>query len=154
MTDEKKITMTADSGESVDFYVLEETRIGGTDYLLVTDEMDEEDGECYILKDLSGAEDDQAVYEFVENDEELDCDVIAIFEADSRQYIALLPVTADEDSDDGQIFLYRLIDNGEDEEPGLENIADDDEFERASEAFNDWMDAQDFGDIDLDDIEP
>ncbi|HJA70511.1 MAG TPA: DUF1292 domain-containing protein [Candidatus Lachnoclostridium stercoravium] len=72
MTDEKKITMTADSGESVDFYVLEETRIGGTDYLLVTDEMDEEDGECYILKDLSGAEDDQAVYEFVENDEELD----------------------------------------------------------------------------------
>ena len=72
MTDEKKITMTADSGESVDFYVLEETRIGGIDYLLVTDEMDEEDGECYILKDLSGAEDDQAVYEFVENDEELD----------------------------------------------------------------------------------
>ncbi len=90
----------------------------------------------------------------LENDEELDCDVIAIFETDSRQYIALLPVTADEDSDDGQIFLYRLIDNGEDEEPGLENIADDDEFERASEAFNDWMDAQDFGDIDLDDIEP
>lgn len=90
----------------------------------------------------------------LENDEELDCDVIAIFEADSRQYIALLPVTADEDSGDGQIFLYRLIDNGEDEEPGLENIADDDEFERASEAFNDWMDAQDFGDIDLDDIEP
>ncbi len=72
MTDEKKITMTADSGESVDFYVLEETRIGGIDYLLVTDEMDDEDGECYILKDLSGAEDDQAVYEFVENDEELD----------------------------------------------------------------------------------
>ena len=90
----------------------------------------------------------------LENDEELDCDVIAIFETDSHQYIALLPVTADEDSDDGQIFLYRLIDNGEDEEPGLENIADDDEFERASEAFNDWMDAQDFGDIDLDDIEP
>ena len=72
MTDEKKITMTADSGESVDFYVLEETRIGGADYLLVTDEMDDEDGECYILKDLSGAEDDQAVYEFVENDEGLD----------------------------------------------------------------------------------
>ena len=46
MTDENKITMTADSGESVDFYVLEETRIGGTDYLLVTNEMDDEDGEC------------------------------------------------------------------------------------------------------------
>ena len=31
------ITMITDSGESVDFYVLEETRIHGKDYLLVTD---------------------------------------------------------------------------------------------------------------------
>lgn len=89
----------------------------------------------------------------LDNDEELDCDVVAIFEADSRQYIALLPSNADEESEDGQIFLYRLIDNGENEEPGLENIEEDEEFERASEAFNEWMDAQDFGDIDLDDID-
>jgi uncharacterized protein YrzB (UPF0473 family) len=89
----------------------------------------------------------------LENDEELECDVLTIFETDSRQYIALLPVNADEDSEDGQIYLYRLIDNGEGEEPGLENIVDDDEFERASEAFNDWMESQDFGDIDLDDID-
>lgn len=89
----------------------------------------------------------------LENDEELECDVLTIFETDSRQYIALLPVNAGEDSEDGQIYLYRLIDNGEGEEPGLENIVDDDEFERASEAFNDWMESQDFGDIDLDDID-
>ena len=37
---------------------------------------------------------------------------------------------------------------GEDEEPGLENILEDEEFERVSEAFNDWMEEQDFGDID------
>ena len=36
----------------------------------------------------------------LENDEELECDVVAIFEADSRQYIALLPASADEDSED------------------------------------------------------
>ena len=89
----------------------------------------------------------------LDNDEELECDVLTIFETDARQYIALLPVNADEDSEDGQIYLYRLIDNGEGEEPGLENIVDDDEFERASEAFNDWMESQDFGDIDLDDID-
>ena len=82
------------------------------------------------------------------------CQPIFLFlSGDSRQYIALLPVNADEDSEDGQIYLYRLIDNGEGEEPGLENIVDDDEFERASEAFNDWMESQDFGDIDLDDID-
>ena len=78
---------------------------------------------------------------------------IAIFEAEGTDYIALLPMDEDGESDDGQVYLYRFIDNGEDEEPGLENIEDDDEFERASEAFNDWMESQDFGDIDLDDIE-
>ena len=89
----------------------------------------------------------------LENDEELECAVLTIFESDGRQYIALLPLDENGDSDDGQVYLYRFIDNGEDEEPGLENILEDEEFERVSEAFNDWMEEQDFGDIDLDDVE-
>ena len=60
------------AGEAVDFFVLEETRINGMNYLLVTDSEEEEDGECYILKDVSKAEDSEAVYEFVENDDEMD----------------------------------------------------------------------------------
>ena len=87
----------------------------------------------------------------LDNDEELECDVLTIFEVDGQQHIALLP--QNNDGEDGQIYLYRLIDNGEDEEPGLENILDDEEFDRVSEAFNEWMEEQDFGDIDLDDIE-
>ena len=89
----------------------------------------------------------------LENDEELECAVLTIFEADGREYIALLPLDEEGDNDDGQVYLYRFIDNGEDEEPGLENILDDDEFDRVSEVFNEWMEEQDFGDIDLDDIE-
>lgn len=89
----------------------------------------------------------------LENDEELECAVLTIFEADGREYIALLPLDENGDNDDGQVYLYRFIDNGGDEEPGLENILEDDEFERVSEAFNEWMEEQDFGDIDLDDIE-
>lgn len=38
----------------------------------MTDSEEEEDGECYILKDVSKAEDSDAVYEFVENDDEMD----------------------------------------------------------------------------------
>ena len=79
--------------------------------------------------------------------------VLTIFGTDGREYIALLPLDENGDNDDGQVYLYRFIDNGEDEEPGLENIIEDEEFERVSEAFNDWMEEQDFGDIDLDDIE-
>lgn len=73
MEQEEKITLQTDTGESVDFYVLEETRINGMNYLMVTDAEDEdEEGECYILKDVSRAEESEAVYEFVENDDELD----------------------------------------------------------------------------------
>lgn len=73
VTQEEKITLQTEDGESVDFYVLEETRINGMNYLMVTDSEDEEeDGECYILKDVSKAEDSDAVYEFVENEDELD----------------------------------------------------------------------------------
>ena len=89
----------------------------------------------------------------LENDEELECAVLTIFETDGREYIALLPLDENGDNDDGQVYLYRFIDNGEDEEPGLENIIEDEEFERVSEAFNDWMEEQDFSDIDLNDIE-
>ncbi|MCI9361062.1 MAG: DUF1292 domain-containing protein [Hungatella sp.] len=71
MSAEKMITLETDEGECVDFYVLEETRINGMSYLLVTDTEDE-DGECYILKDKSKAEEEEAVYEFVEDDDEID----------------------------------------------------------------------------------
>lgn len=71
MNEEKKITFETDRGEHVDFYVLEETKINGMNYLLVTDTEDG-DGECYILKDKSKAEEADALYEFVEDDGEMD----------------------------------------------------------------------------------
>ncbi|WP_124065961.1 DUF1292 domain-containing protein [Clostridium sp. E02] len=73
MNQEKIITLTTDSGENLDFYVLEETRINNRSYLLVTDSAEEEqEGECYILKDLSSQSEEEALYEFVEDDNEID----------------------------------------------------------------------------------
>ena len=86
----------------------------------------------------------------LENNEELECAVLNIFEAEEKEYIALLPLDENGDNTDGQIYLYRFIDNGEQEEPGLENIEEDEEFDRVSAVFNEWLDTQDFGDIDLD----
>lgn len=86
----------------------------------------------------------------LENNEELECAVLNIFETDEKEYIALLPLDENGDNTDGQIYLYRFIDNGEEEEPGLENIEEDEEFDRVSAVFNEWLDTQDFGDIDLD----
>lgn len=86
----------------------------------------------------------------LENNEELECAVLNIFEAEEKEYIALLPLDENGDNTDGQIYLYRFIDNGEEEEPGLESIEEDEEFDRVSAIFNEWLDTQDFGDIDLD----
>ena len=70
----EKLTFGTEDQESVDFYIIEETRVNGINYLLVTESEDEEDeeAEAYILKDTSKAEDTEAVYEFVESEEELD----------------------------------------------------------------------------------
>lgn len=70
----EKLTFVTEDQESVDFYIIEETRVIGINYLLVTESEDEEDeeAEAYILKDTSKAEDTEAVYEFVESEEELD----------------------------------------------------------------------------------
>ena len=70
----EKLTFVTEDQESVDFYIIEETRVNGINSLLVTESEDEEDeeAEAYILKDTSKAEDTEAVYEFVESEEELD----------------------------------------------------------------------------------
>ncbi|MCD8015051.1 MAG: DUF1292 domain-containing protein [Lachnospiraceae bacterium] len=61
-----------EGGETVWFSVLEETRINGISYLLVTEtEDEEEDAEVYILKDTSKDGEADALYEFVEDDGEL-----------------------------------------------------------------------------------
>lgn len=74
----EKITFCPEDEEAVDFYVLEQTRLGGVDYILVTDSEDE-DGEALILKDISAPEDTEAVYTVVDDDDEMDA-VAAIFE--------------------------------------------------------------------------
>lgn len=76
----EKITFTPDGEEKkVDFYVLEQTTIGGVNYILVTDAEEEDDGEAYILKAFPGADDHEQVYRMVEDDDELAA-VAGVFE--------------------------------------------------------------------------
>ena len=42
-----------ENGEDVTLYILEETKLNGCYYILAADS-EEEDGECYLLKDVSG----------------------------------------------------------------------------------------------------
>lgn len=74
----EKITFSPDGEETVDFYVLEQTKIAGVNYILVTD-VEDGDGEALILKDLSNPEDAESVYEIVSEDKELEA-VAGVFE--------------------------------------------------------------------------
>lgn len=76
----EKITFAGEGDEILEFYVLEQTRLNGVDYILVTESDDEEsDAECYILKDVSKDQDAESLYEAVENDAELEA-VMKVFE--------------------------------------------------------------------------
>ena len=65
-----KITFESEQGEEEIFYVLEQTRIGGIDYILVTD-CEEGDGEAMILKDMSGDGEEESIYTAVSDEGEL-----------------------------------------------------------------------------------
>ncbi len=83
----------------------------------------------------------------LDNDEVLECAVLTIFSAGDKQYIALLPLEDAEDTEEGDVFIYRFEED-EDGEPTLNNIEDDDEYELAADAFDEWLDEQDFEELD------
>ena len=67
----EKIVFTTDDGEEILLTVIEETRISGVNYLLVS-ESEVEDAECVILRDTSSESDTEASYEIVEDDDTLE----------------------------------------------------------------------------------
>lgn len=67
---ESRILFLDDQGREIEFMVLEQTTLAGTDYLLVADSV-EEDGTVLIMKEIS-LEEDYVSYEIVEDEEELE----------------------------------------------------------------------------------
>ena len=74
----EKILFTPEGEAPVEFYVLEQTRIGESNYILVTD-VEDGDGEAWIMKDLSEDGEAEGRYVFVEDDDEMAA-VAGVFE--------------------------------------------------------------------------
>ena len=69
---------------------------------------------------------------------------MTILEVDEQDYIVLVPLDEnDEPIEEGEVYIYRYF---EDEEgnASLDNIDNDDEFERVSECFDEFLDEQAF----------
>ena len=76
---------------------------------------------------------------------EVECAVIRTFPAGDKNYIALLPI-ADNDEDESEVYLYRYSINS-DNEPVLENIESDEEYEIVSDAFDEELDAMEYEEL-------
>ena len=81
----------------------------------------------------------------LDNDEVVECAVLTVYTANDKEYIALLPLNEEGESEDGDVYLYRYEEV--DGEPTLSNIEDDDEYEVAADAFDEWMDEQEFEEL-------
>lgn len=79
MEELKKISFQPEGESPVEYYVLEQTRIGGFDYILLSNTM-EGDGEALILKDISKDGEEESVYTMISDEEELAA-VAEVFES-------------------------------------------------------------------------
>lgn len=77
------------------------------------------------------------------------CAVVTILTVSNRDYIALLPLNENGDNVDGEVWFYRYSENPDDtnEEPELEYIDDDDEYEAVADAFDEYLDASEFDEL-------
>lgn len=73
-----KLEFTSSDGQILSLYVLEQTRVNGTDYILVADG-DDEQAQAFIMKDVSDESEAQATYDMVEDDVEFNA-VAKVFE--------------------------------------------------------------------------
>ncbi|MBO4900425.1 MAG: DUF1292 domain-containing protein [Lachnospiraceae bacterium] len=79
----------------------------------------------------------------------VECAVVTILEVGGRDYIALQPMEVTDEYPEGTVWLYRYSENPDDpnEEPELDYISDDAEYERVEEAFDEYLDSVEFDEM-------
>lgn len=94
-------------------------------------------------------EEEMTVELSLDSGEDVTCAVITILEVDKQDYIVLLPLDENGDNQDGEVWFYRYSENPDDpnEEPELDYIDDDAEYEKVAEAFDEYLDDQEFDEI-------
>ena len=77
------------------------------------------------------------------------CAIITIFEVDGQDYIVLLPLDENGENEDGEVWFYRYRENPDDpnEEPELDFIENDEEYEAVADAFDEYLDSVEFDEI-------
>lgn len=79
----------------------------------------------------------------------VNCAVITILTVEEKDYIVLLPLNDKGENEDGEVWFYSYSENPDDpnEEPELGYIADDAEYEKVADAFDEYLDNCEFDEI-------
>lgn len=95
------------------------------------------------------AEEEMTVEMELENGEKVTCAVITIFTVTNKDYIVLLPLDENGENTDGEVWFYGYKEDESDPnaEPELIYIEDDDEYEAVSDAFDEFLDSQEFDEL-------
>lgn len=85
----------------------------------------------------------------LEDGSSVECAIVTILTVNNQDYIALLPLDENGENEDGEVWFYRYSENENDpnEEPVLDYIDDDDEYEAVADAFDEFLDTQEFDEI-------
>ena len=95
-------------------------------------------------------EPDEEMYVTIELDDgPVKCSIITIFEAQGKDYIALLPLDDNDEPVNGDVWIYGYAEDENDPnaEPDLIYIESEEEYEIASDAFDEYLDAQEFDEL-------
>lgn len=80
---------------------------------------------------------------------EVTCAVVTILTVSGKDYIALLPLNENGENTEGEVWFYRYSENPKNpnEEPVLDYIEDDDEYEAVADAFDEFLDNAEFDEL-------
>jgi uncharacterized protein YrzB (UPF0473 family) len=79
----------------------------------------------------------------------VNCAIVTILTVNKQDYIVLLPLDENDENTDGEVWFYRYRENPNDpnEEPELGYIDDDDEYEAVADAFDEYLDSEEFDEL-------
>ena len=95
-------------------------------------------------------EDEEMTVELeLEDGTNVNCAVITILTVEDKDYIVLLPLNEKGENEDGEVWFYGYSENPDDpnEEPELLYIADDEEYDKVADAFDEYLDNCEFDEI-------
>lgn len=85
----------------------------------------------------------------LENGTNVTCAIVTILTVSNKDYIALLPLDETGENADGEVWFYRYHENPDDpdEEPELDYIEDDEEYDAVADAFDEYLDSSEFDEL-------